>query len=122
MPSIYLCLSFSLLSYGSSLIETMPMKFQGFGECRFGGSEKDHYFLKTSKWQHKLIWEYKRGKLVSFFLDNAARTCSYGLKISENIEIKHVFQSKLFFHHIKFLHTSCLSAFNLRARKIEKHT
>ena len=109
--AFHLCLSSSLLSYGCSLIETMPRKFQGFGEWRFGGCEKDRYFLKTQNWQHKLIREYKRAKLASCFLDNAAKTRSYELKISENIEIKHAFQSKFFFHHIKFLYISCLSAF-----------
>ena len=48
---------------------------------------------------------------ASHFLDNAAKTCSYGLKISENIKIKHVFQSKSFLHHSVFFHTICLSAF-----------
>ena len=67
------------------------MKFSGSGENKFGGSEKDRYFLKIPKWQHKLVWDYKRGKLVSYFLNNAAKTCLYGLKISENIEIEHVF-------------------------------
>ena len=37
----------------------------------------------------------------------------YGLKISEKIEIEHVFQSKAFFHLSSNLHTSCLSAFKL---------
>ena len=37
------------------------------------------------------------GKLVSYFLNNAAKTCLYGLKISENIEIGHFFQSRTFF-------------------------
>ena len=36
--------------------------------------------------------------MVSYFLNNAAKTCIYGLKISENIEIGHVFQSRAFFH------------------------
>ena len=85
--AFHLCLSSSLLFYSCSLIETMPRKFQGFGECRFGGSEKDRYFLKNPKWQHKIIQEYKRRKLASYFLDNAAKTYSYGLKISKNIEI-----------------------------------
>ena len=53
------------------------------------------------------------GKLVSFFANNAAKTCLYGLKILENIEIGHVFQPRAFFHCITNLHTSCLSAFNI---------
>ena len=73
------CLS-SLLVFASllhnicSLTETMSRKFQGSDHSRFGGSEKDCYFLKFPKWQHKLVWNYKRGKLVSYFLNNAAKT------------------------------------------------
>ena len=40
------------------------------------------------KWEHKLVWDYKRGKLVSYFLNKAAKTRLYGLEITENIEIK----------------------------------
>ena len=89
-------------------------KTQGSGKSRFGGSEKDRYFSKTPKWQHKHVRDYKRRKLVSYFLNNAAKTCLYGLKISENIEVEHVFQSKafFFFYLSSNLHGSCLSAFN----------
>ena len=65
----------------------MPKRFQGPGGSRFGSSEKDLHFLKISKGQHKLI---------SYFLNNAARIYSYGLKVSENIEIKHIFQSTVY--------------------------
>ena len=67
--------------------------------------------MKIPKWQHKFARYYKRGKLVSYFLNNAAKTCLYGLKISKNIEIGHFFQSRAFFHLSSNLHTSCLSAF-----------
>ena len=90
----------------------MPRKFQGSGESRFELSEKDRYFLKIPKWQYKLVREYKRWKLVFYFLNKAAKTCSYGLKISENIETKNVFQSKVF-HFSNTLYTSYLSAFNI---------
>ena len=69
--------------------------------------------MKIPKWQHELARYYKRGKLVSYFLNNAAKTCLYGLKISENIEIWHFFQSRTFFHLSSNLHTSFLSAFKL---------
>ena len=69
-------------------------KFQGSGESRFVSSEKDCFFLKIPKWQHKLVRDYKRGTLVTYFLNNAAKTCLYGLNLSENIEIEHFFQSK----------------------------
>ena len=62
-------------------------KLQRSGESRSGDSGKDRYFLKIPKWQHKCVWDYKRGKLVSCILNNAAETCLRGLKISENIEI-----------------------------------
>ena len=41
---------------------------------------------KIPKWQHELAQYYKQEKLVSYFLNNAANTYLYGLKISENIE------------------------------------
>ena len=63
-------------------------KFQEFDKSRFGGPAKDRYFLKFLTRQHKLFRDCKRGKLVSYFLNNAAKTCFYGLKISENIEIE----------------------------------
>ena len=53
------------------------MEFQKPGESRFGGSEKDRQFLKIPKWQHKFARYYMRGKLLSYFLDNAAKTCLY---------------------------------------------
>ena len=52
--------------------------------------------------------------MVPFFLINAAKTYLYVLKISGDIEIEHVFQSKAFFHLSVFkdiFFTSCLSRF-----------
>ena len=46
---------------------------------------------KISKWQHKLIRDYKPIKLISYFLNNVVKTRLYGLKISENIEFEHIF-------------------------------
>ena len=64
-------------------------------------SEKDRYFLKILKQQHKFVQGNKRGKLVFvIFQINDAKTCLYQLKISDNIEIEHFFQSKAFFHLI----------------------
>ena len=59
----------------------MARKFQGSGESRFGSSEKDCYFLKIPNWQQRFVWEYKQGKLVSYFLNNTAKACLHGLKI-----------------------------------------
>ena len=99
MLSIFPCFHFILTHYICRLMVLQKPcqenfgKYQEFGETRFGSSEKDHYFSKILKWQHKLVWDYKQGKLVSYFLNNAAKICLYGLKISEKIEIEHVFQS-----------------------------
>ena len=70
------------------------------------------YYLKILKRQDKLFPNYKRGKMVSYFPNDAAKTCLCGLKISETIEIKHVFQSKTFFHVSDNPQRSCFSAFN----------
>ena len=80
----------------------MPGKFQGFGESRFGGSEKDRYYLKIPKWQHKFIREYKRGKLASCFLDNTAKTCSYELKFHRTLKSSMSFSLNLFFIKVTF--------------------
>ena len=70
----------------------MLKKFQGSVQRSvvkgLSSSEKEPYFLKISKWQHKHVRQYKRGTLA---LNNAAKTYSYWLKISENIVTKHVF-------------------------------
>ena len=90
------------------------VKFQGSRKFRLSGFEKDHYFLRIPKSQHKLIRNYKRGKLVSYFLNNAAETL-YGANISENTKVGHVFQSKALFHLTSNLHKRCFSVFNPRA-------
>ena len=98
-------------------------KFREFGESRFGGSENDRYFLKILKWQHKLVQDYTRGTLVSYFLNSPAKTCLHELKILENIEIEQMFHSIAFFHISDNLHTSCFSAFNIsRKRKGKLHS
>ena len=88
------------------------MKFQEFGKSRYDCSEKYRY-LKILKWQHKLVRHYKRRKLVSYFLNDAAKTCLYWLKISEAIDIEHAFESKAFSYLSSNIHTSLFSAFNL---------
>ena len=49
--------------------------------------------------------------MVSYFLNNAAKTGLHELKISENIKIEHVIQSKAFFHLSGNLQTSRFSAY-----------
>ena len=123
--SIFACLYFALVTslLRSTQVLQKPCqenfeKFQGSSQSRFGGSEKDRYFLKISKWQHKLVGDYKRGEMVYYFLNNTTKICLYGLKISENVNIEHVFQSKAFFRLSRNLHTSCLSAFNTSLQRV----
>ena len=52
----------------------MSKNIQRSSESRFGGSEKDLYFSKILKWHHKLVRDYKPGNLISYFLNNAAKT------------------------------------------------
>ena len=75
----------------------MPRNFEGSSRKRFLGSNKNRCFLKTSKWQHKLVQEFKRQKLVSYFLNHAAKTCSYGLKIYRTLKSSMYFILKNFF-------------------------
>ena len=69
--------------------------------------------MKIPKWQHEHDRYYRRGKSVFYFLNNAAKACLYALKISENIEIRHFFQSRTFFNLSSNLLTIFLSAFKL---------
>ena len=89
MPSIFVYTSTSLLGITFAVLQKPCQgnfgKFQGSGESRSGGSEKDRYFLNIQKWQNKLVRDYKRGNLVSYFVNNAVKICLYGLNISENI-------------------------------------
>ena len=72
---------------------------------------------KIPKWQYKLVRDYKRGKLVSYFVNNAAKTCSYGLKIPGNIKIEHVFQSKAFFFFISVAISTQVASASLNVSK-----
>ena len=61
----------------ASLLQLQPYRnhakeIQESSENRFDGSQKDLYLLKIAKGQHKLVWKYKRGNLVFYFLNNAA--------------------------------------------------
>ena len=73
----------SLQSYICSHTETIPMKFQGSGESGFCVSKTD-YLLKIPKWQHKLVREYKRGKLIFYFLNNAAEAYKWTKNLREH--------------------------------------
>ena len=100
-PSIFLVTSTSLSRIAFAVLQKPCQgkfgKFHGSSESGFCSSEKDFCFLKIPKWQHKLVWDYKRGTMLYYFLNNAAKICLYRLKISGNIEIEHVFQFKAFF-------------------------
>ena len=77
-------------------------KCQGPSKSRFGDFKKDCYCLEIPKWQHKRVRYYKRRNLVSYFLNNPAKTYLYG---------PNIFQSKAFFHLSSNPQISCLRAF-----------
>ena len=102
MPSIFAChFTLTVLRITFSALQKPCHgnfgKFQESSKSGFDGSEKDCCFFKIPKWLHKFVQNNKQGKLVSYFPNNAAKTCLYELRISENVEIEHVFQSKAFF-------------------------
>ena len=77
----------------------MSSKFQEISRIRrewVWWFRKGSLFLKISKGQHKIVRGNKQGKLVSYVLKNATKTWLFGLEISKNIKIEHVFQSKSF--------------------------
>ena len=49
-------------------------------------------------------------KIVFYFSNNVANSCSYGFEISRNIEIKCLFHLKVSFNVLYRFHTSCISA------------
>ena len=118
--AFHLCLClhfhFTFTHYTGSLTETIKRKFREISKIRrdqIWRFEKRSLFLIIAKQRHNLARYYKRGNLVSYFQNNAAKTCIYGLRISQNIEIEHVFQSKTLFHLSSNLHTSFLSVFKV---------
>ena len=40
--------------------------------------------------------KFRRRNMVSYFANNATKNCSYGLKISKNIEMKNVYYFKAY--------------------------
>ena len=83
---------------------------------------KDLARVNLGFWKRLLIFEDSKmaawtcsvlqaRKLISYFLNNAAKTCLYGLNISENVEIGYFFQCRTFLHPSGNLHRSYLSAF-----------
>ena len=85
-PLISACPHFIITHYTFAVLEKSYQgnfgKFQKFCKRRFDDSEKDRYFLEILKWQGKLVWDYKRGKLDSYLLKNATKTCLIKLKNS----------------------------------------
>ena len=47
------------------------------------------------------------------FSNNIAKTCSYELKISKNVETEYLFHFKSYFHVLNTFPASCLSALSL---------
>ena len=67
------CYTLNMQLYRNHVIEILG-NFKDPARVDLGDSEKEYYFVKIPKWQHKLVWNYKQGKLVSYLLNNAAKT------------------------------------------------
>ena len=113
MPSIFACLhSYALhLQLYRNHVKEISGNFKDLVRVDLAVLKIIVIFWRFQNGSINFFWNYKQGKLVSNFLINGPKTCLYGLKISENIEIEHVFQFKAFFHITSNLHTSCFSAF-----------
>ena len=108
------CLSSSLFSSFLHITSAVIQKpFQrNMGEFKESHESEFRVLKKIA-----VFWKFQNGiiglfRIISYFLNNAAKTCFYGLKISGNIEIEHVFQSQAVFHSSSKLYANCLSAFN----------
>ena len=89
--------------------------------CFSMDSNKNHlteisWFLGRKAWQHKLDQEYCREKLVSRFSNDFAKLCSYRLKLTMKIKMKHLIHSKAYFHIFSIFRTGCLSTFKNHIR------
>ena len=99
LTCLHASLYFILTHYICSLTENMSRKFREISRIQrdqLWRFLKRSLFFEDFKRQHKLVRDKKQGKLVPYFLNNTAKTYLHGLKISENIEIDHVFQSNAF--------------------------
>ena len=82
-------------------------------------TETSQAMLKTSQallkklcpFGKRLYCEYRLGKLIVYFSNNIARTCSYGLQITWNIQPKYFFHLKAYFHLFETFYKSCPNAF-----------
>ena len=75
----------------------MSRKFRRLCAKRFAESAKGRCFFKIPQWQQKRTNNIKRGKLVSYFSSNVAKTRSHELNISRDIGIKYFLHFKAYF-------------------------
>ena len=59
-------------------------------------------------------WSGMQAKVIVFFsfVNNVVETCSYSFELSRNTEIKHLFNSKGYFHVLDIFYKIRLRAFN----------
>ena len=74
---------------------------------------KYRYFLRFHSDSRKVFMNTSEGKWFFYCSDNAAKTSSYGLKISRNTEIKYTYYFKTHFPVTCTFCTSCLIAFRM---------
>ena len=77
----------------------------------FGDQVKDRYFWRFHNVSRNKFMNTSKGYCFLFF-QCSAETCSYRLKISRNIQLRHLFQFKTYFQVLDTFHTSSFSAFD----------
>ena len=82
MLSIFGCLGFSLTF--AVIQKPCEGSFRDPARVGFAFLKQIVIFLKSPKWQHKLVREYKRGKLILYFLNNAAKAFKWAKNLREH--------------------------------------
>ena len=113
--SIFACLHFiSLYAFRlkpyKNHVKEISRNFKDPTKGRFGSSGKDRYFLKILKQQHNFFLDCKREKLVSYFLNNAAKTC---LKFWRPLKLSMSFSLNQFFILVAISTQVSLSLFSI---------
>lgn len=91
---------YSPLFLTQMLVKITSREFHRLCAKDYAMSVRQKLFFKVPWWQQKQVDEYRQMKITFWFFDNVAKTCSYGLKISRNIEANNLFFLKYNFMYL----------------------
>ena len=112
---VSICLTMSLVCFfllKRILVKTMSRKFHKRSTYSFEDLAQDCYFVRLHNGSRNIFVNKSEGNCFFHFSINVVKTCSYGLKVSRNMEIRYLFHFKAYFHVLGTVHTSCLIAYN----------